>query len=702
MLNFSHKVTFVSIFALLTASLVFTQNIYFFQNSGNFSYYDSGLAFQTAPSEITRTGPSGDKIPVSPTAIEGTNSLRLQWTSRAGGDWSALVIAPGFPFQNISQADTLAFWVYAENGIMAENLPLIYLEGAPGTTKSNRYSLAPYTDDLPAQSWQQLRIPLSLFFDDPNQTNIDFSQIKAVIFGQDAADGQAHTLLIDEVQAYGTTSGGDAPDPPANVQASGYDSHVEVRWERNTATSVNSYRIYRSANGADFALLRTVSAEDSVFIDFTGRADGEWRYKMEATSSTGGASDFSNTAAAQTAEMTDEALLTMVQEYTFRYFWDFAHPVSGLARERNTSGETVTIGGSGFGVMAILVGIERGFITREAGAERLLKMVRFLQNADRFHGAWPHWMNGTTGEVIPFSEFDDGGDLVETAFMMQGLLTARQYFADDSATETEIRTSITQLWEEVEWDWYRRITNDVLYWHWSPNFAWEINLPLRGFNETHITYILATASPTNDIPASLYHSGWAGGNYVNGNSYYGFPLAVGQPFGGPLFFSHYSYLGFDPRNKKDEYANYFTRNKNHTLINRAYCIDNPRNFEGYSAESWGLTASDDPFGYLAHEPNSSRDNGTITSTAALSSIPYTPSESMDALKYFYRELGDRLWGPMGFYDAYNLEENWFADSYLAIDQGPIIGMIENHRTELLWDNFMQNPEIEPALDAPQP
>jgi len=699
MSNFTNKAFLVSVILLLTANFLTGQSVYFFQDSDNFSYYDTGLAFRTAPSEIAQTGPSGDKIPVSSTAIEGANSLRLQWTSRSGGDWSALVIAPGFPFLDISETDTLAFWVYSENGITAENLPLIFMEGAPGTTKSNRYSLAPYTDDLPAQTWQRIRIPLSLFFDDPNQTDINFSQIKAIIFGQDAADGQEHTLLIDEVQTYGTSAGGEVPDPPTNVQAIGYDSHVELRWERNENTAVNSYRIYRATDDGAFELQRTVQAEDSMYIDFTGRVDGEWSYKFTATSSTGEESSFSNTATAKTAEMTDEELLTMVQEYTFRYFWDFAHPVSGLARERNTSGETVTIGGSGFGVMAILVGIERGFITRAEGLDRLRKIVDFLQNADRFHGAWPHWMNGTTGEVIPFSEFDDGGDLVETAFMIQGLLTVRQYFDGESVIETELRDSITQLWEAVEWDWYRKITNDVLYWHWSPNFAWQINLPLRGFNETHIVYILATASPTNDIPASLYDSGWAGGNYVNGNSYYGFPLAVGQPFGGPLFFSHYSYLGFDPRNKRDQYANYFVRNKNHTLINRAYCIENPKNFEGYSAEGWGLTASDDPFGYLAHEPNSDRDNGTITPTAALSSMPYTPEETLVALKYFYRELGDRLWGPMGFYDAYNLEENWFANSYLAIDQGPIIGMIENYRTELLWDNFMQNPEIEPALEA---
>ncbi len=404
---------------------------------------------------------------------------------------------------------------------------------------------------------------------------------------------------------------------------------------------------------------------------------------------------------ASTLAMSDEDLLTMVQRYTFRYFWDFGHPVSGLARERNSSGDIVTTGGSGFGIMAIPVAIERGFITRQEGLLRLIQITSFLEiRAQRFHGAFSHWLNGNTGTTIPFSQFDNGGDLVETAFLMQGLLTARAYFNQDNPLENSLRNTITRLWEDVEWDWYRRNNSNVLYWHWSPNFQWQMNFQLRGFNEVMITYILGIASPTHGIPASLYHSGWAnGGAIVNPASYYGYPMFVGPFRGGPLFFAHYSYLGFDPRNKRDAYCNYFTRNRNHTLINRAYCIANPKNQVGYGPNSWGLTASDNPWGYLAHEPVFDRDNGTIAPTAALSSMPYTPVESMAALKHFYRNLGDRLWGYYGFYDAFNLGQNWFADSYLAIDQGPIIVMIENHRTGLLWDLFMSNPEIGPALDA---
>ena len=396
-------------------------------------------------------------------------------------------------------------------------------------------------------------------------------------------------------------------------------------------------------------------------------------------------------------EILDEELLTKVQEQTFKYFWDFAHPVSGMARERNTSGNLVTIGGSGFGVMSILVGIERGFITRQEGIGRLETIVNFLENADRFHGVWPHWMDGNTGETIPFSANDDGADLVETAFMIQGLLTARAYLDEGNAQEAGIKAKITTLWEAVEWDWFTQGGQDVLYWHWSPNFGWEKNLRISGWNESLIIYVLAAASPTHPVNASVYHQGWAReGNMQNGNEFYGTTLPLGPDRGGPLFFAHYSFLGLDPRNLEDTYANYWTQNFSHTAINRLYCIDNPQNFIGYSTACWGLTASDNQSGYSAHSPTN--DLGVITPTAAISSLPYTPQESMQAIRHFYYILGDKIWGDYGFADAFNFTAQWVADSFLAIDQGPIIIMIENHRTALLWDLFMTNPEISAGLD----
>jgi hypothetical protein len=394
--------------------------------------------------------------------------------------------------------------------------------------------------------------------------------------------------------------------------------------------------------------------------------------------------------------ISDEALLDLVQRQTFKYFWDFGHPVSGLARERNTSGDVVTSGGSGFGIMAIVVAIHRNFITRAEGLARLQKMVGFLKTAQTFHGAFPHWLNGGTGAAMPFSEKDNGADLVETSYLMQGLLTARQYFNGADAAEKTLRDDINLLWNAVEWDWFRREGENVLYWHWSPDYGWDMNMPIRGWNEALITYVLAAASPDHTIPKVVYDEGWArSGAMVNGSTYYGVQLPLGPPSGGPLFFEHYSFLGIDPNNLKDAYADYGVQTKAHTMIHYNYSIANPRSFYGYSTHNWGLTASDDINGYMAHEP--ANDNGVISPTAALSSFPYTPQQSMQALKFFYYTLGDKLWKEYGFIDAFSLHHLWFADSFLAIDQGPIIIMIENHRSGLLWDLFMSCPEVKAGL-----
>lgn len=398
--------------------------------------------------------------------------------------------------------------------------------------------------------------------------------------------------------------------------------------------------------------------------------------------------------------ISDDELLTLVQQQTFKYFWDYAHPVSGLIRERYGSGDIVTSGGSGFGLMAILVGIERNFITRQQGFERLNKIVNFLNHpeTDKFHGAFSHWINGSTGKVVPFSTKDNGGDLVETAFLMQGLLTVREYFKNGSAEEQAMCSVIETLYRNVEWSWYRKNDENVLYWHWSPSYNWEMNHHIRGWDEALIVYVLAAGSPTHTIPPEVYHNGWArNGAYpmVNNKTFHGIQLPLGYDYGGPLFFSHYSFLGLDPRNLQDQYAGYWQQNRAHTLINRAYCIANPRNYVGYSADIWGLTASDIQDGYTASSPTN--DRGVIAPTAAISSIPYTPEESMRALRFFYFTLGDKLWGDYGFYDAFNLTTLWFAGSYLAIDQGPIICMIENYRTGLLWDLFMNNTDVQNGL-----
>jgi hypothetical protein len=407
--------------------------------------------------------------------------------------------------------------------------------------------------------------------------------------------------------------------------------------------------------------------------------------------------------------ISDSALLDIVEKQTFQYFYDGAEPVSGMARERihedNDYPENdkmiVASGGSGFGVMAILAAIHRNFISRAQGREQLEKIVHFLETADRFHGAWSHWINGETGKVKPFGRKDNGGDLVETSYMIQGLLCARQFFKDGDNKERELANRIDKLWREVEYDWYRNGKN-VLYWHWSPDYNWEMNFPVHGYNECLILYVLAASSPTHGVPAEVYHEGWAENGKIKGNeSYGGYTLHLrhqgNPPHGGPLFWAQYSYLGLDPRGLKDQYADYWEENKNQTLINHQWCVDNPKKFKGYGNDSWGLTASYSVKGYAAHAPDERNDLGVISPTAALSSLPYTPEFSLQAMRYWYNDMKDKTWGSYGFYDAFSETDNWYPKRYLAIDQGPVVAMIENYRSGLLWNLFMSCPEVQNGL-----
>ena len=403
----------------------------------------------------------------------------------------------------------------------------------------------------------------------------------------------------------------------------------------------------------------------------------------------------------------DEAMLDYIQRVHFNYMWDGAEPTSGLARERihldgqypEHDQDVVTTGGSGFGIAGLVVAMERGFITRDQGVERLTRIVDFLERADRFHGVWSHWINGPTGKVKPFGQKDNGGDLVESCFLMQGLLCVRQYLNGGNEKEKNLIDRINALWHGMEFDWYTRGGQDVLYWHWSPEYEWEMNFPLEGYNECLIVYVLAAASPTHTVPASCYHKGWArSGGIKSDAAPYGYPLELkhngAEQTGGPLFWAHYSWIGLNPKGLKDQYADYWNVVRNHAMSNYKYCVENPKHYSGYGPDCWGLTASYSTEGYSAHCPGN--DLGVITPTAALSSFPYTPEQSMAALKGFYGR-GESIWGKYGFYDAFSPASGWTLPRYLAIDQCTIAPMIENYRTGLLWRLFMSCPEVKQGL-----
>ncbi|MDE2252180.1 MAG: hypothetical protein KGL25_12345 [Gammaproteobacteria bacterium] len=701
----------------------------FFDNSQQHDFYWNSTAQAAAPSTLEQ---QQRKLPVETRwFLSPPNAIRLQWTSQAGGGWDAEIHLVNFPnrYPQLS-GQYLYFWLYSPAAIAAADLPEFLLSDAraglqvaefPGSFTAPE-PLGKYTGDLPGGKWQRVRVPMhslrsaSVFEFHPER-------LQSLVFLQGRADGVGHTLIVDQVHVDdepATTGSRLATRPaplPAPVQlgATGYERHVLLHWEAAETPALAHYVIYRSRDGGPYEPIGIQLPGTHRYVDFIGGTGVAASYRVAEADWENRTSMRSAPATATTHAMSDDELLTMLQEAAFQYYWDGAEPNSGMAHENMPGDERiVATGASGFGIEAILVGVARHFITRAQGLARLTKIVSFLERAPRYHGAWSHYMNGATAQTMPlFGMLDNGGDLVETAFITQGLLTARQYFNGGAPGERDLYQRITKLWEGIEWDWYRdNAQSDYLYWHWSPQWGFQIHHPLIGFNEVMAVYLLAIASPTHGVPADMYYSGWAGqgeralayrrgwsgsadgDHYFNGNTYFGTKLDVGVGSGGPLFFTHYSFLGFDPHALHDRYtASYFDNNRNIALINQAYCVANPKHYAGYGADAWGLTASDGPTGYKTPAPDAENDNGTITLTGALASFPYTPEASMAAFKHYYRELGAQLWDIYGPRDAYNPTLNWVSPIYMGLNQAPIVAMVENYRTGLLWKTFMSNPEI---------
>lgn len=684
-------------------------------------YYSSGRASSPSTLELIH-----GKLPVSRDVFyTPPNALRLKWRSVPDGGWEAGISAINFRNREINfQGDTLYFWCFSEEGISASALPLVQVSDTDDDF-SISLPLGKFVPDLAPGKWVQVQIPLEEF-KTRSIHELQPHRVNKVVFIQNKSDSAEHTLIVDEfmiddraVVSSGLPGMASIFPAPQNVHAKGYERHIDITWDAMNSPTLERYVVYRSLDDDDFQPIGIQVPGVNRYTDYLGKTGVNARYKVAASDHQYNLSSFSNVASAGTRRLNDDELITMLQEACFRYYWEGAHPVAGMTLESIPGDDRiVATGASGFGIMALIVGVDRGFISREQGLDRLTRIVTFLEKAPRYHGVWSHFMDGNSGQTLPvFDRFDNGGDLVETGFLMEGLLSARQYFNGTTEHEKDLFRRISQLWETVEWDWYRQSPqSDALYWHWSPEWSWYINHRLTGFNEAMIVYLLAIASPTHAVPAELYYSGWAnqgevganyrqgwshthdGDHYVNGHTYYGIKLDVGVGTGGPLFFTHYSYMGFDPRGIHDRFADYFNNNRAMARINLAYCLRNPGRYAGYAANFWGLTASDGPNGYLPHEPTLQVDDGTMTFTGALSSFPYTPKASMAAFKHIYRDLGDRAWGVYGPRDAINLSANWVSPIFMGLNQAPITVMIENYRTGLIWKLFMSNPEIQPMMD----
>ena len=653
------------------------------------------------------------KLPVSKANFHTPgNALQLEYRNHEDGLWQATIYRQQFRGQDhFKKANYLSFWIYNPSAsTKSENLPVVELM-KKDSTLSNRVSFK----TIKIKSWEQIILPI----DPAKNVSVDKpGEIIGVVFSQKSFDGKRHILYIDDIEFLPANTALPVSEKPVIIMAKGYAKHVDIKWLPAIDTTIKHVKVYRSENEKDYHPVGIQSSFIHRFADFTGETGKKYSYKISFLNSKYKEARLSQPVTTHTKAMTDEELLTMVQEACFRYYWEGAEKTSGLAKE-NIAGRhnMIATGASGFGIMALIAGTERKFITRRESVERFIQIVNFLEKAETFHGVFSHFIDGPTGKVEPFFGMNDnGGDLVETSFLLQGLLTARAYFSANEPAEKMIREKITSIWQKTEWGWYKRYPDSkFLYWHWSPDKEWIINHRLIGWNETMVTYLLAIASPSHPVPASMYYTGWAnqdstgqqyrtnwggtteGSMYTNGNKYYDIKLDVGVSNGGPLFFTHYSYLGYDPHKINDKYTNYFVNNQNIARINYRYCVDNPGHYKGYGDSCWGLTASDGPYNYSADEPVLRQDRGKIGPTGSISSFPYTPVESMKALKNYYYNYGKFLWGEYGFRDAFNLTENWCSEIYMGLNQAPMVVMIENYRSGLLWNLFMSDKDIQNGL-----
>ncbi len=675
-----------------TATNSYAQTSYYrhviFDNSQQSGLYWPSTATASEPSQLQQVDAH---LPVETGIFHSPpNALRLDWLSKKDGAWDAEIHLNNFPhrFPELN-GRYLYFWLYAPVAIAADDLPAIVLSDAGDGNGSSSFTaaepLAKFTGDIPAARWVQVRIPLS---DLRSASIYDFhpEHLHSVIFHQSRADAVRHVLIVDDIRVDDDMAAQALSEilfTPEHVAAQGYERHVLLQWEGAQTAGLDHYVVYRSVAGAAFEPIGIQLPGVHRYSDFIGKSNVKAQYKVAAADWQGHTSAQSVAVAAATHDMSDEELLTMLQEASFQYYWDGAGKNSGMAQE-NIPGDDriVATGASGFAISALIVGVDRHFVTREQGVERMEKIVAFLERAPRYHGAWSHYMDDSTGQTMPVSGMpDNAGDLLETSYLMQGLLTARQYFNGKNQHEQDLYHRISNLWESVEWDWYRASApSQVLYRHWSAQSGYQ--LPLLGVHESMASYLLAIASPTHAVSADLYYSGWL----VQ-------PLRADPETADSLFYTHAGFMGLDPHGLRDNHIlSYFESNRNVVLRNRAWCIDNPGHFAGYGSDAWGLAANFGPDGYMKSAPDTAHDDGTITLSAALSSFPYTPEASLAAFKHDYRDLGAELWDIYGPRDNYNPGLHWVASHYMGIHQAPIVVMIENYRTGLLWKYFMSNWE----------
>lgn len=491
-----------------------------------------------------------------------------------------------------------------------------------------------------------------------------------------------------------------APRTPTGFSLRVGEQDVIVRWE--TVPNVLGYRVYRKAPWeSDFRMITPATIRPIAYVD-TVSAGHRYQYFVRSVSLTGGIQSIPTDTITTPAigPLSDDDFLELVSRTAFDFLWNEANPANGMVRDRSRENSAASVASIGMALTGYGVAADRGWITRDQARERTRTTLNFLWNAPQstapdatgYKGHFYHFLNMQTGRRAGTNELST----IDTALLMAGVLYAAAYFDQDHPDEAFIRDTGKALYDRVDWAWASPRAPRISH-GWNPESGF-IPYDYGGYSEAMILYLLALGSTTYPVERQAWEY-WMSGyrwqsDFLPGRPYVAFA---------PLFGHQYSHIWVDFRGRRDAAMrdrgiDYFENSRRATLAQVNYAAANPNRFAGYSANEWGITASDTPTGYRARgAPPAYNDDGTLNPTAPGGSYPFTPEESLRALRTMYTTYGRRLWGIYGFRDAYNPTQNWFATDYIGIDQGPILLMIENYRSGSIWQRFMTRPEIQQGL-----
>lgn len=497
-----------------------------------------------------------------------------------------------------------------------------------------------------------------------------------------------------------------AINPPTSLVKRTGDLSIVLHWDKNSDANLAGYRVYRSLNsGGPFVAQSPNLITSPGFCDVAVINGTTYYYYVTALTTSSQESSPSVTISAVPQAFTnDDQFLEYVQETAFDYFWYLANPNNGLVPDRTAVGSACSIAAVGFGLTAIGIGVDHGWISRTQAVARVSATLNTFLNGPQgpavsgtigYNGWFYHFLDMNT--ALRYTSFDTELSSIDTALLLGGILYSKQYFDGTNSDETSIRTMADAIFNRIDWNWMARGT-DAVAMGWKPTTGFTNFSDWIGYNEGMIIYVLGLGTATSPLPASAWSKWTSGYNWstLNGYSFVPFP---------PLFTHQYSHCWIDFRHITDAYMNahdstYFENSRRATLAQRNYCIANPLGRTGYSSTNWGLTACDTPppVNYGVHgAPPALNDDGTLAPTAPGGSMAFAPEVCLPTLRAMYKQFRTHIWSAYGFKDAFNLNPTWYGPDELGIDEGPIVVMIENYRTQQPWRLFMRNAEVQRGL-----